>query len=299
MDAKSRDVLAAARSSHTQYYLDHRKANALNGNMMALMMIDALIDALKVLDAVPRPHHKEEMLAHYQGQDNEDYELFLNSNFTDRFLEGFWNENITKAGVDVSLLFKKPIVCHTSLLPAETRYKGILFDKEEDGNYENYEFGVTREDADKRNITDKSTMQLTYEGKINCPVIAAIDYKDYFYVSHNDGESTMTIPNKAEQKAYLDGTDALEGLILVSLVKCDWGRCPDGDMREDQVNSGNITLTVNSVMVEEMTPINADVLVLRHKDGYYWKANKHGQYDLTARVHVPGGYLRITSVILI
>ena len=266
--------------------------------MMALMMIDALIDALKMLDTMPRPHHKEEMLAHYQGQENEDYELFLKSNFTDRFLEGFWNNNISKAGVDISLLFKKPIFCHTALLPAETRYKGILFDKEEDGNYENYEFGVKVEDAFKRNITDKSTMQVTYEEKINCPILAAIDYRDYFFVSHYDVESIMTITNKAKQKAYVGGTDGLQGLILVSLSKCR-GRCPDGDMREDQVNSGNITLMVNSVMVEEMTPINADVTVLHHKDGYYWKANKNGQYDVTARVHVPGGYLRIASIILI
>jgi hypothetical protein len=184
-------------------------------------------------------------------------------------------------------------------LPAETRYKGILFDKEEDGSYENYEFGAKQDDAKKRNITDKSTMQLTYEGKVDCPILSAIDYKDYFFATHNDGESTMTIPNKAEQKAYLYGTDGLEGLILVSLGKCNWGRCPPGDMREDQVNGGNITLRVNSVMVQEMTLINADVLLLHHKECYYWKTNKHGQYELTARVHVPKGYLQITSIILI
>jgi hypothetical protein len=274
--------------------------------MMALMMIDGLIDALKELETWPVQNDKEEMLDHYQNKDNEDYEKFLNTPLANNtpWLSEFWNENITKAGVDASLLFQKPTFCRTALLPAESRYKGIMFDKHEDGSYlyDNYEFGVKREDANKRNATGKSTMQLTYDEKVNCPILSAIDYKDYYLVTENDGESTLTIPNKAEQKVYLEGsTSGLQGLIMLSLTKCDWGKCPEGDMKEDQVNGGNITLTVNDEKVVEMVPFEKgnSALLLRHKEGYFWKTNDRGQYDLTARVLVPGGYFRIASVILI
>jgi hypothetical protein len=274
--------------------------------MMALMMIDGLIDALKELEALPVHHDKEETLDHYMSKYNEDYEKFLKAplaNNTEWF-EYFWNENITKAGVDASMLFQNAGVCRTGLLPAESRYKGIMFDKDEDGSYlyDSYEFGVKREVANKRNATDKSTMRLTYDEKVDCHILSAIDYKDYYLVTHNDGESTMTIPNKAEQKVYLDGTErGLQGLIMLSLTKCDWGNCPEGDMKEDQVNGGNITLTVNDEKVVEMVPFEQgnQVLLLRHKEGFFWKTNERGQYDLTARVLVPDGYLRIASVILI
>jgi hypothetical protein len=67
--------------------------------------------------------------------------------------------------------------------------------------------------------------------------------------------------------------------------RCDWGNCEDGEIQFDGFQQGKLQLEVNGQGVSNMTKFGDDhCYFLWHKDGYYFKANENGQYDLKTNV---------------
>lgn len=114
-------------------------------------------------------------------------------------------------------------ICHTALLPSQTRYLGYLLNK--DGNdlkvggpaplgNETYDVGepFPGTDYEKR---EESVLQLIRSHppvKDSCPVTLAPDYKDYFYAQELDGWAKLRWPNKAEKEAYSYDAKNFKGL---------------------------------------------------------------------------------------
>jgi hypothetical protein len=132
------------------------------------------------------------------------------------------------------------------------------------------------------------------------------DHKDFFYSTQYDGWTTLTVPNDAEKSYYLarDGVYKPEGGILLCFFKCDWGKCPEGDMQFDHLVEGKLKLEVNGVAVTNVTRIQ-ECGMLRHGDGnYHFKPNSDGRFVLKALVGQAeqgkrASYARITSVVVI
>jgi hypothetical protein len=71
---------------------------------------------------------------------------------------------------------------------------------------------------------------------------------------------------------------------MLCFSNCDWDRCETGEIRYDAYQQGKLHLEVNGQTVSNMTKFDRLCTFLQHKDGYYFKANENGQYELKANV---------------
>lgn len=261
-----------------------------------MFMVDLLLDALKELDTMKEPSDRKDMLAQLQRDEDADYDRFFSSSVPDLdFVKGLWNENIDE---DHAVLFRSPAMCHTALLPAESRYKGILNNEMNNSSFENFDVGIERAEAGKRSDANTSAMQLVHKNTKQCPSQVAIDSKDYFFVTYRSGEASLTVPNKAEKDIYVVDGHEFHGLILVCFFRRHWERYPAGYLGPEAVNNGDVTMWVNGNRVTEMSDVD-DCSLLRGDNGYVWNANDQGEYVLTAQLNETYGFMQITSVILL
>ncbi len=281
-----------------------RKLLALWGNTMALFMSETLLDTIAEISSLS---DRETLLCNLQTEENIEYQKFLKSDLPplpgEGFLESIWWELLNKA--NVSVFFHSPSICHMAWLPAETRYLGILTESDCIGIHDYYK-GVPKNVADQLEVKDGSevSMPLVYDPAEcqSCEVELNRDFKDFFFASNKMGWSRITIPNKAEVRAYgLDYPEKFkyQGLLMMCLKICDWGMCPAGDMQLESIQRGQVKFTVNGVPVTNVTKF-VDCGVLRGKHGHYWKPNDNSQYKIRAKVLIDGSdfsFLWISSLI--
>jgi hypothetical protein len=281
------------------------KLLALWGNTMALFMSETLLDAIAEIDSLS---DRETLLRDLQTEENIEYQKFFQSDLPPLekdFLNQIGEELLNEA--NVSVFFRSPSICHTARLPAETRYLGILTESDRVGVHDYYK-GVPKNVADQLEVKDGSemSMPLVYDPaeRQSCEVELNRDFKDFFFASNKMGWSRITIPNKAEVRAYgLTDPERFkyQGLLVMCLKTCDWGMCPAGDMQLESIQRGQVKFKVNGVPVTNVTKF-VDCGVLRGKHGHYWKPNDNGQYKIRAKVLGDGSdfsFLRISSLIVL
>ena len=124
------------------------------------------------------------------------------------------------------------------------------------------------------------------------------DYKDFFYTHHRDGMVKLNFPNEKEKAAYKYNQSEMEGVIILVLNECDWGKCKDGDLSHEDIENGNIHIKINGVSVTKVVNIGSGCLVLKHKVGVKWEPSRNDDYEIAVEVVAPDSYLRISSVVI-
>jgi hypothetical protein len=193
---------------------------------MALFMSKTFLDVIAEIGSLS---DHETLLCHLQTEENIEYQKFFQSDLPplpgEGLLESIWRELLNEA--NVSVFFRSPSICHTAQLPAETRYLGILTESDCVGVHDYYK-GVPKNVADQLEVKDGSevSMPLVYDPAEcqSCEVELNRDFTDFFFASNKMGWSRITIPNKAEVRAYgLDDPEKFkyQGLLVMHLKICD------------------------------------------------------------------------------
>jgi hypothetical protein len=285
------------------------KWHALVGNLLGLSLLEAVDDALAEMETLDlkRESALSSALQELQALEDRDYEAFARSEPTD------YNDGMIKDGVEnmgenlnlTSLLFTKRPYCHTARLPAETRYLGILTESSEVGFY-HYDRGVSKRHAQDEANSNSTQIRLAYDAdeRQKCELLLQVDYKDYFYVGEPEGAKSLVLPNDAELRAYgVGGTDqkpSLAGIVGFTFAACDWGKCPQGNLLEPQLDTGEWEMSVNGVPVTGRVRIapSGDAVFVRHRDGWHFPPNDKGRYEIQVRVTAVGHYVRFSSLMI-
>ncbi|CAB9497924.1 expressed unknown protein [Seminavis robusta] len=330
--------------------------HALAGHMMAFTILQIITESLQELIKL-EPNEKETLeerhnriqlqLQELDAAEQADYENIFKSPVPENVLNHFnsmlWNgekefrEKNKEAMKSMSLemLIKDPSFCHTAMLPAEIRYKGLLtenFDRIGNAHDQNYEFGVLHTVIESTENPNKNSgrQPASYKGNRSesddrmiigmkdsehqvCPEQLNVDFKDYFLVTSLESWRSVRFPNPSCQEYYseFDGKNS-KGWVFFCLSKCDWGKCSGGDMRkivmdfaQDEV-FGGIEMEVNRVKVTSMNCMNLCCALKHSQDPnpdkqFIWKPNEDGRYDFRARITggTQWGYARFSSFIVI
>jgi len=307
-DKKFNKAICPLREGMTSWHPGWR-VHAAYGTIMGLFLSDMLIDAIKELGL--EPYDSAKKLGSLIAEEEAEYSTFYVSQpqITGASVGDFYEDEVL-VNVIARMFRKTRIICHTALLPAEIRYLGILTETDMVGTH-GYEKGVSQMQADSDVASEsekhKRQMRLTFDTstrQANCPVDVKWDYKDFFYTTQNDGWTSLTVPNKAEMEYYIgEGAYEPEGVIVLCFVKCDWGKCPEGEMQTNEIVDGQLKLEVNGVMVTNVTKLE-ECGILQHSTGdYHFKPNSEGQFELrvligTAEKEGKVPFTRITSIVV-
>ena len=272
------------------------RVHAMYGYTIGLFLIDALNQAIVGLG--PNDYDPVAKLQELKAEEDKDYDTFFQSTIEPDRVKGFLNVTITSE-LDPNIFYRGRSICHTALLPAETRYKGYLTGvKTVDGDYEK---GKSRDELDKEPANGTMRIAIvTKERQEWCPVTLKIDFKDHFYANENDGWLSLTFPNDAELEAY--GPWEPKGVILICFGNCDWGKCPQGDRRMNDDNKQQLEITINNVPVTRLWSMSNDECgIAQAADGWYFPKNDEGRFKVAVKVGPNGeqwlAYTRITSII--
>lgn len=283
--------------------LNLRKWHAIHGNAIALFLIDALVEALE--DLAAKTYNPAVLMRQLKLE--EDLDVASESGLPDAL-------NATMSGIDNG---RSPSLCHTGLLPAESRYLGLATGTPHQTGNVNFYKGLEREKVKQqaRNAsslapkTEPRQMKLVFieaERDHLCPLPTAQDFKDHFFATSRDGWTSVTFPSKAELEYFKSSLGFKpNGVLMLCFRGCDWGNCPEGDIQLDGFKKGKLKLEVNGVEVTDLVQVDQCNL-LRHKDGFNFIANNEGQYELLAEVGLWNAtrpdilsYTEITSLIVL
>ena len=277
------------------------KQHAVTGNILALFVTETMKDAMEFL--AQSGQDPRELIAKLRAEEDQEYEKFFKSNVPDE-TEGFISPDLVAAGVKSQYFFRHKAVCKTSLLPAQTRYLGVLTDSnEQDG--QGYFKGIdnTQAAAMISSPIDENKLTLVFDAdsRQKCSVDLNIDYKDYFYSKDSWGWASLSFPGKAEKELYAPSRFNPVGLVVVCFVKCDWGKCPNGNVAVETFNK-DWKMELDGEPVTELSQID-QCFLLKTRLGYFHKPNASGQYVLRVWIDksdsMPARFVRITSLIVI
>lgn len=270
---------------------------------MALFLSDMLLEAIYELSAT-EIDNRTDLLAQLHKEQDDDDARFATADAVPQPFEydktpldsDLMNE------ANVSVFFRSPSICHTARLPSVTRYLGILTESNETGVQDYYK-GVHLNEAKKLASEGNGDMPMPLvwgneDRDTTCPLELQRDHKDYFYVSNAMGAATLTIPNTAQVQAYGRKAEELHGILVLCLIRCDWGKCPKRAMRQDDIRNGRVRLEVNNELVVNGTAFGGECLVLRGENGHRFPPNDAAQFVLRARVLEDNALLRISSLIV-
>jgi len=134
-------------------------------------------------------------------------------------------------------------MCHTAMLPAESRYKGILtehFDEATGGWWDHkYEHSVFQTVLNSVELAEAATPYVDpHPGREEFMVMTAkddewedgkceeqtnVDHKDYFIISSVESWRKLTLPNDSELKYYSEWdphSETRKKWILICMAKC-------------------------------------------------------------------------------
>lgn len=269
------------------------------GNLLGLSLIGVLDDALKDLERELSTTSPRDLFDKLKAQEDVDSTRFLESAISQDYVDMLDPKPSRDDALNVAGLFRSRSVCHTAVLPSESRYKGILTMDASHGGFHAYEKGLPREQADRDDSNSSKSIRLVYDAsdRQNCNILE-VDYKDYFYVSAREGWKQAMLPNQAELDVYRDKytNNDWKGLIAIVLKPCSWGRCKPDDVREDGLELGQFEIQVNGVQVTNLTKAYT-MRFLRHENGHAFAPKKSGQYEIRIRVKDEGKSLRLTSLV--
>lgn len=298
-DEKYNNKICAKRKHQAGWHPGWR-VHALFGNMMGLFLIDTLMAAIDNLGS--DSYDPKAKLEGLKKEEDKDYEMFLSSTIPleSPSVTGFFNASISSR-IDPMVFFRDHVLCRTSLLPAESRYKGYV-SEEQPLAHDEYDKGIARNIIDKLPANGK--LRIAYDRELRqewCPTTLMIDFKDYFYVSQNDGLVSTIFPNNAELEAYSPWEP--KGVLIICFMQCSWGKCPPGDHRLAAVNEQRLKIKINNVIVTKMLEIKDESFdqcgVAEGPNGLYFERNQLGRYNISVKVEPVSkelGYTRITAI---
>lgn len=280
--------------------------HAVRGRIMSLFMIELLSDALS--DIQSSAVTPAELLNELKSQDDSDYERLLNSDLPSTSRQWVL-KNYTGPDLDRwrDLLFKDARICHTALLPADIRYKGILT---ESGPINPLEWENQPVELQSGNISkvpnNGTTIRLVAEmaERQYCPIVPNIDHKDYFYIGYGEGWKELVLPNDREMDTYVKGKQSLKGYISICFVRCDWGHCPSGNIING-LKENLASMKVNEEPVVDMANFGFEqgndafeCHMLLNKDGMKFTPNDEGRFVIRALVQAEENYMRFSSIVI-
>lgn len=278
------------------------RQHAVTGNVLALFLAETMIDALKEL--TKSSENPRELYAKLKKEEDTEYESFFNSTVPDE-TAGLVSAELVAAGMKSQYLYRSKAICKTALLPAQTRYLGFLTESSEKGELHGFFKGadVKRAAENPPQEKDKSDMVLVYEEayRQKCSVDLNNDYKDYFYATQDWGWASLKFPNDAEVEAYAPDGFSPIGVVVICFYKCDWGKCPKGEVDQDGFNT-KWKLELNGEPVSELSQMD-QCFAVKTKDGFLHKPNTDGRYELRVWMAPKEGnennFVRITSVVVL
>jgi hypothetical protein len=219
---------------------------------------------------------------------------------------GFVTDELVADGLKSHYFFRSRAICKTTLLPAETRYLGVLTENRQKDETLEYDHG---EDVEviKQNLTQGEEiriMPLAYEPNLrqSCSIELNRDFKDYYYVAQQKmGWTILTFPNDREIEEYAARNFHPLGIVVLCFFKCDWGKCPHGEVSIETFNV-DWRMELNDQPITSLTRLDQCFVVKSEKNGYFHPQNEDGRYDL--RVWIEPGktilrYARLTSIIIL
>ena len=227
--------------------------------MLALTVLEAVERALKEMDFIEPAgetlEQKEarllQMIQQINDEEQKDYEAIFSTPVPENLLKQFdanlWPKNGEDDSVKTKMqpiqpyevFIKEASFCHTGLLPAEIRYKGLLtenFAETGDPWDQVYEKAImiskvraaegpnTPPFVDERH-PDQMLLLSADEEWEQCEDIIHIDHKDFFYISSYEGWRTVTLPNQASRDYYKEfNAQNSNGWIYACPARCTYFR---------------------------------------------------------------------------
>jgi hypothetical protein len=276
------------------------------GNLAALFLVEILSDAIDEIITNAKASNPVVFLAELQKQEEADSDYFRRTEFPD-LVKDLIPEVAGDGDFDWSTLVSGPSFCHTALIPAEIRKKGILTESLPVDIFSDDTGAIPRSIADAWPAVDGDMMRLVYEDADkdpkfhNCSEMTNVDFKEYFYVNSEDGWKKVVVPNDAEVEEYGTG-QPVKGMLAFCLKWCNWNSCPPGNLRLESILVGIAQMEVNGMPVTNVTRMNAQVTqdcgLMSNAEGHSWIPNDHGRFEIRARVTEAGNYLRFSSFVV-
>lgn len=282
------------------------KEHLLRGRLLGHFMLKTLEEALLLFDKIQNPQgtsttlDAKTILEILERKAVTEVDAFHNSPLRVHYS---YMENATM--VQMKTLFRSNAVCHTALLPSETRYSGIVTGTLNRGDSNGgYDKGVDKVILAISRRED-GILPLAFEptDRQRCATLK-IDHKDFFYIREGDGWLSTVVPNQVEIQAYRRVHKA-EGYIMICLKPCPLGRCSDDyiGFGESAKGRNQIELMVDGDLVTGVHYIDGCHL-LENENGLRWGPGKkaHGQYKIQFRLNIPKQViekeLKISSIIV-
>ena len=316
---KFRHVECADRKFQTSWHPGW-KWHALMGYLASYYVIDVLYSAMDELATQLITNDAVKLYNILQDANNQDYDLFRSAAIPEH---ANILADIDDADFNGTHIISGPNYCHTTRLPAEIRFLGILTETTTQIGPSGYDKGIGVHklletvytydvNVDANSSGGVQPMILSYDenDRQSCPISTNEDYKDFFYVGANTGWRQLILPNQFERNAYnsnVDGSSVssplLHGYVAMCLTLCNWDVCPGNAWGRTIVtqNSSLLDIRVNQVMVTNYTNMgNSECDLLRHHDGYRFPVNeKENTITIEVRLNIPDkSYLRISSWIV-
>ena len=188
-----------------------------------------------------------EAIRQINDEEQKNYDAIFSTPVPELLLTQFeanqWPKNGTDESVKLRMqpiqpyetFIKHPSFCHTGLLPAEIRYKGLLTENfAETGDpwdqvYEKAKM-VSKvraaEGQDKPGFVDERHPEQMLllsadEEWEECEDLIHVDHKDFFYLSSYEGWRTLTLPNQASKDYYKEfNAQTSNGWIFACPARC-------------------------------------------------------------------------------
>jgi hypothetical protein len=296
-----------------RYLLDflhnNRKVHALQGNTLALFLGEVLLDATKDVAELSKSADLSVVLNQLIADEKEDYDNVTTNSIPPRlspvanWMLGPTDDDKMLGDINVHDLFLRRSFCHTALLPADIRYRGLLTQTSDKTGLSNYDEGIPQPQAtDAPAEVNSGDIRLVYDPQEHantCPYNTGIDYKDFFFLSSVEGWKTLTFPNDAEKKYYEVEPSKMLGVILMCLSTCDWNNCHAGDLRSE-FDKGPLSMEVNGVPVTSYDKVGSCWALKGEQNGYQWSPNAQGKYSIRAKLEAAEfSYVRFGSFVLV
>jgi len=293
------------------------KAHHLEGSIMGFFMVSTLQEAIEELHLLQNPYNStsselydldsaKSILDFLKRKDDTDLAAAKNSSVP--INSGFPADILDKE--DVTTILSKNNVCHSALLPSQARYDGIVTGTGNKVGYNQmgYDLGLSMSEVNTLSGKTIQSLPLVYDPdqRQQCEMQLEIDYKDRFYVMGNAGWFQTTLPNNAEVEAFRQTkkkSEPTEGLLMMCMVACDWGRCATGYTNpDDDLNmngTGTLFIEVDGKPVIGTKKIGT-CHFLEGKDGLKWGpgVDGRGQYELKIKLEKENSFMQISSLIV-
>jgi len=288
-------------------YKDH----AMIGHGLSLFLMEALLATVRDLSEL-EVEDTTLLLSQLLEED-----IDLHNNFTNAELPGMHEQLLDlkkvtvgdgEPSIDASLFFKGKSMCHTARLPSQTRYLGILTDTNEVGQpapygEETYYLGHNMNEA-KKTATENGEMRIVYEvskeRETECTgVTVKPDYPDSIYANSLDGWAKLKFPNAAEKRFY--GYDPAEhqGIIILHIKKCDWGKCPANFLTTKDFANGDWEIKVNNQQITQVVDVDKrSGSMLKGENGFRFAPDENGQYEIEIKINKKNKYVEIADFAL-